>query len=186
MQQLMDTTVQLKMKRKSLGAVWPLTCGAICWGMPCLHLSLSFSWLCCIAMPRMLGFIFWAVTQKTTGRDAFWELPEYFLQHFSIYSYEENFSKLCDLSFFKFFLWLPQSNLWWWTLEQNSSHWQTRIVNLGDTNLIVCYLDAGRPMWCSYLCDRCSTSLHLQSQPAPSLQAVDLNSSESTQWEGKW
>lgn len=41
-------------------------------------------------------------------------------------------------------------------------------------------------MWWTYLCDRCSTPLHLQSQPAPSLQAVDLNSSESTQWEGKW
>lgn len=85
-----------------------------------------------------------------------------------------------------FLLLLLKSNLWWWTLEQNVSHWQAIIVNSGDTNLIVCYLDAGRPMWCSYLCDRCSTTLHLQSQPAPSLQAVDLNSSESTQWEGKW
>lgn len=70
--------------------------------------------------------------------------------------------------------------------KKKVSHWQTRIVNSGDTNLIVCYLDAGRPMRWSYLCDRCSTPLHLQSQPAPSLQAVDLNSSESTQWEGKW
>lgn len=35
-------------------------------------------------------------------------------------------------------------------------------------------LDAGRPMWWSYLSDRCSTPLHLQSQPSPSLQAVDL------------
>lgn len=61
-----------------------------------------------------------------------------------------------------------------------------KLVKSGDTNLTVCYLDAGRPMWWSYLCDRCSTPLHLLSQPAPSLQVVDLNSSESTQWEGRW
>lgn len=51
----------------------------------------------------------------------------------------------------------------------------------GDTNLTVCYLDAGRPTRWSYLCDRCRTPLHPQSQPSPSLQALDLNSSESTQ-----
>lgn len=83
---------------------------------------------------------------------------------------------------------LQNSNQWWWTLEQKLSNWQTRIVNSGDTNLIVCYLDAGRPMWWSYLCDRCSTSLPLESQPAPSLQAVDLNSSEihSEKANGRW
>lgn len=78
------------------------------------------------------------------------------------------------------------SNLWLWTMELNVSHWLTITNRSSDINLIVCYLDVGWPMWWSYLCDRCSTPLHLQSQPAPSLQAVDLNSSESTQWVGEW
>lgn len=76
--------------------------------------------------------------------------------------------------------------VWEWTIENQNIFKKKKLVNSGDTNLTVCYLDAGRPMWCSYLCDRCSTPLHLLSQPAPSLQVVDLNSSESTQWEGKW
>lgn len=70
--------------------------------------------------------------------------------------------------------------VWEWTKE-NQNILKKKLVKSGDTNLTVCYLDAGRPMWWSYLCDRCSTPLHLLSQPAPSLQVVDLNSSESTQ-----
>lgn len=157
----------------------------ICWGMPCLHLSRSFSWLCSIAMVRRLGFIFWAATHKSDRKRPLWESTEYF-HELKTFQHWHKWGKLFKaLRSFFFFLLSAKKQLHC-SLEQNSSHWQTRIVNSGDTNLIVCYLDAGRPMWCSYLCDRCSTPLHLQSQPAPSLQAVDLNSSESTQWEGKW
>ncbi len=89
----------------------------------------------------------------------------------------KNLSKLCDLSYSRC-----------QTATCDGGHWnkmflidKQELSISGDTNLIVCYLDAGRPMRWSYLRDRCSTPLHLQSQPAPSLQAVDLNSSESTQ-----
>ena len=124
---------------------------------------------------------------KINRRATFWLLHKSSQTWQLWHIYEENLSKLCDLSYFCCQAATCDGGQWNLKKKRKKvSHWPTRIVNSGDTNLIVCYLDAGRPMRWSYLCDRCSTPLHLQSQPAPSLQAVDLNSSESTQWEGKW